>query len=91
MLIINAIANLIIAVSVSAFISFVFGRMSLLDKVSKIESLIVKIALCLIASGSFFSFLTLSNPQETEVVLNVGLAFLFTWAALFHYKYFVKK
>jgi len=37
------------------------------------------------------SFLTLSNPQETEIIMNVGLALVFLWAALFHYKYFIKK
>lgn len=89
--IINAIANLIIAFSVTAFIIFVFGRFTIMDKLPKYESFLAKAGLSLTAAGAFFNFLTLSTPQLTEIVLNCGLAITFCWAAVFHYNYFVRK
>jgi hypothetical protein len=43
------------------------------------------------AAGSLFNFLTLSTPPFSEVLLNLGLAVVFLWAAVFHYNYFIKK
>lgn len=89
--IINAISNLLIAISTIAFIVFVFGRFSMLDKLPKYEIFMLKVGLCILASGAFFSFLTFPNPPFFEVVLNVGLASVMTWASVFHYKFFVRK
>ena len=90
-LLINAFANVIIFVSVTAFIIFVFGRMDLTSKFGKIERWIVKSGLCLVSAGALFNFLTLSTPPFSETLLNVGLAVLFSWAAIFHYMHFVNK
>lgn len=89
--IVNIISNVLITLSVSAFIVFVFGRFNIMDKLPKYEVLIIKIGLCLVASGALFNCLTLANPQISEVILNCGLALTFSWASIFHYKYFVKK
>ena len=89
--IINTLASLIITIAVSAFIVFVFGRFSKMDKLPRYEVFIVKMGLCLTASGSLFNCLTLSSPPLSEVFLNCGLAITFLWGAIFHYKYFVKK
>lgn len=92
MIYINAVANLTIAISMVFFIIFVFGsKNKIINAMPKYESFPVKLGLSFISCGSFLSFLTLSNPQETEIIMNVGLALVFLWAALFHYKYFVKK
>jgi len=92
MIYINAVANLVISLSMVFFMIFVFGSNNKkINALPKYESLSVKIGLSLISCGSLLSFLTLSNPQETEVIMNVGLALVFLWAALFHYKYFIKK
>jgi hypothetical protein len=85
------IANILITISMTAFIVFVFGRFNIMDKLPKYEVFIIKSGLCLVASGSLFNCLTLSNPQISEVILNCGLALTFSWASIFHYKYFVKK
>jgi len=87
---INAMSNIIIALSVSVFIFYIFGRLSMMDKLPKWQSILVKVGLCVNECGSLFNFLTLSHPPLSEIVLNIGLAIIFTWAVLFHYKYFVK-
>lgn len=90
MIILNAIANILIAISISAFMIFVFGKSNTMNKVSTFERLTIKIGLAFVSAGSLFNFLTLSNPQYSEVLLNIGLAIVFTWGAFFHFKYFVK-
>lgn len=88
---INAICNVVIFVSVTSFIVFVFGRMDLTNKFGNIERWIVKSGLCLVSAGALFNFLTMSVPPFTEILLNIGLAVLFLWATVFHYAHFVKK
>lgn len=92
MIYINAIANLTISISMIFFMIFVFGSNNkMINALPKYESLLIRVGLSLISCGSLLSFLTLSSPQETEVIMNVGLALVFLWAAFFHYKYFIKK
>ena len=91
LMLINAFANVVITLAMTAFIIFVFGRFSMLDKLPKYQILTIRIGLCMTAAGSLFNFLTLSTPPFSEVLLNLGLAVVFLWAAIFHYNYFVKK
>ena len=88
--IINLTANILISIGVAFFMVFVFGRSNQIEKLHFFERWAIKIALSITACGSFFSVLTLSNPPFSELVFNVGLAFVFIWGAFFHYKYFVK-
>ena len=88
---VNALSNAIICISTIFFIIFVYRKNSMLYKLPSIEVLLVKIGLSFMASGSLFSLLTFSNPPISEVLLNLGLACVFAWASIFHYKYFVKK
>lgn len=88
---INAFCNVVICISISAFMIFIFGRLDLTAKFGTVQRWIVKSGLALIAAGSLFNFLTMSVPPVTEVILNVGLAIIFLWAAVFHYNHFVKK
>lgn len=91
MIYINAIANLTISISMIFFMIFVFGSNNkMINSLPKYESLIIKIGLSFISCGSLLSFITLSRPQNTEILMNVGLALVFLWAAFFHYKYFIK-
>jgi|NOAtaT_6_FD_contig_123_37413_length_4109_multi_2_in_0_out_1_4 hypothetical protein len=89
--IIDAIANLITTLGISVFMIFVFGRLSLLQKLSVFETYTIKVGLALTASGAFLNIFTTTVPSITEVILNVGLAVIFVWTALFHYRHFVKK
>lgn len=86
---INAICNIAICISVTAFMVFAFGRNSLLYKLPDWERIMVKTGLAGISAGSLFNFLTLSTPAWTEIMLNVGLAVIFIWAAIFHYLHFI--
>lgn len=87
----NAIANVIITLSVAIFMVFVFGRSTMISKVHWVERFVIKSGLALLSAGSLFNFFTLSSPAISEVILNIGLAVVFSWGAYFHFRYFVKK
>ena len=91
LMLINAFCNVVICLSVSAFMVFVFGRLNLTQKFGNVQRWVVKSGLALIAAGSLFNFITLSEPPFTEVLMNICLAVLFLWAAVFHYTHFVNK
>jgi hypothetical protein len=89
--IVNVIASAILALSTGAFLIFLFGREnSLMHKLGVKNALSVKVGLSLCASGALYNVITLSNPPASEVLVNFGFAFLFCWAAVFHYNRFVK-
>lgn len=89
--IVNVIASAILALSTCAFLIFLFGREnSLMHKLGAKNAMSVKIGLSLCASGALYNVITLSNPQASEVLVNFGFAFIFCWAAVFHYHRFVK-
>jgi hypothetical protein len=88
---INAFCNVVICLSVSAFMVFVFGRLDLTEKFGTVQKWIVKSGLALVSAGALFNFITLSKPPFTEILMNIGLAILFLWAAVFHYTHFVNK
>ena len=90
--IINLIANSFITLGMTFFILGVFGRKSqTVENLNKLERFLLKVALCATASGSLYNVLTLSTPNNSEIILNTGLGLLFIWAAWFHWKYFVNK
>jgi len=92
MITINLIANVMVMISVTFFIIGVFGRRShVIESMPTWEQYFLRIALSMLAAGSLLNVLTFSTPHATEVILNVGVGLLFTWAAWFHWKYFVKK
>lgn len=87
----NVISSGILAIAVGAFLVFLFGRENSLIHKLGVKSLIsVKVALSFCASGALYNVLTLSSPPPSEVMVNAGFAFLFCWAAVFHYNRFVK-
>lgn len=88
----NLLANLALMTSITFFIIGVFGRKSkMIEQMPIWEQYFLRISLSAIAAGSFLNVLTVSTPHATEVILNVGVSMVFTWAAWFHWKYFVKK
>lgn len=90
--IVNAIANLIIAGSVSFFIIALFGSNNkTINALSIYEKLFIRVGLSATAAGALFNVLTLSHPPLTEILLNIGLALMFSWAVYFHFKYFIIK
>jgi len=90
--IINFIANLLIFISVTLFIIAIFGSQNkMIMSINVFEKYLIKIGLTITSCGSLFNVLTLSTPNNTEILLNVGLALVFIWAAHFHFKYFINK
>ena len=89
-MLINAIANLVITFSVILFMIFVFGHSEKIEECSPLEKLFIKTGLATVACGSLFSFLTLTTPPTSEIIMNCGLAILFTWGVWFHYKHYKK-
>jgi hypothetical protein len=89
-MLINFVANLILTLSFTAFIIFIFGRGdSKLNQMPWYATLPVKAGLGFCTAGSLFNALTFSNPDLAQVCLNAGLAMVFAWAAYFHYVEFV--
>lgn len=90
--VINLVANLVLMISVTFFIIGVFGRHSpMIEKMPIAEQYFLRTALSMLASGAFLNVLTHQIPHTTELILHVGIAMLFAWAAYFHWKYFVNK
>lgn len=90
--VVNAVASGILAVATGAFLIFVFGREnSLIHKLGVKSLLSVKLALSVCSAGALYNVLTLSTPPLSELVMNVGLAMLFSWAAVFHYNRFIRQ
>ena len=88
----NFILNIILTGAFTVFLILIFGRPeSKLNNMNKCLSLIVKLSLALCTVGSFLNVLTMSNPPWIQVIMNAGLASLFTWASYFHYTNFVKE
>ena len=88
---INLIANILLTIGVVLFMVFVYGRSSMIDNLHFFERVSIKVALAITACGSLFNVLTYSKAEDSQIIFNSGLAFIFIWAAWFHFKYFVKK
>lgn len=87
----NFVSNAVLTMSFASFIIFVFGRQnSIIHKFSLPKSLALKTGLSLCTVGALYNTITFSDPPLSEVILNTGLATLFTWASLFHHERFVK-
>ena len=92
MVILNLIANIIITIAITFFIIGVFGRKAKkIEEMPLIEQYFLRLALSTLASGSLLNVLSFATPHTTsEVILDCGLAMLFSWAAWFHWTYFVR-
>lgn len=87
----NFIANVVIAISMSLFLIFLFGREnSLVYKLRFLNTLGLRLGIVLCICGTFLSALTFTAPPISEIATNTGFAFVFCWAAWFHYNRFVK-
>lgn len=88
----NLASNIVLSGSFGAFMIFLFGREnSIVYTLKSHSTLALKMGLSMCAAGSLYTALTLPDSPPSEVLLNVGLATLMSWAAWFHYKKFVKE
>jgi len=87
----NFVSNAVLTMSFASFIIFVFGRQnSIIHKFSLPKSLALKTGLSICTVVALYNTLTFSDPPLSEIILNTGLATLFTWASLFHRERFVE-
>ena len=86
----NFVSNLILSFAFALFMIFLFGRTnSKIYTLPWYKTLAIRVGMALCASGALLNVFTFSNAPWSEVILNTGLAFTFTWAAWFHYVNFV--
>lgn len=87
---VNFAANIILCAAFAAFLIFIFGREnSIIYKLKGVSTIFLKVGLSMCSTAALLNIITMSNPTWTEILLNVGLAILFTWSAWFHYVRFV--
>jgi len=87
--IINLIANTILCLGGTGFYLSIFSRpSSIVHRWPVLRHWALRFGLGAFIAGSLANILTLDTPSLTQVILNIGLAAVFSWAVLFHYKYF---
>lgn len=84
--IINVIASGVLAAGVSAFMVMLYRTGGLVEKFPMTGSIALRISLAGTAAGSLANCLTLSTPNDSEILMNCGLAGIFVWACIFHAK-----
>lgn len=89
-MLINFVANLMLTLSFTAFIIFVFGRETgKINKMPWYKTFLVKLGLVVCTVAALLNALMFQQVPWSEVMLNAGLAMVFAWAAYFHYVEFV--
>lgn len=90
--ILNFISNLAICLGAGTFYIMLFSNIAkgnkAVEKFPATAHWLVKIGLSFTATGAFLNLLVLSTPGWTEIIMNIGLAALFIWAAVYHAKKF---
>jgi hypothetical protein len=89
--IINAIANCTTAISAIALLVHIFGdpNNSIWD--DKIKAWLAKTGLSITICGAVLNALTLSNPAQSEVLLNCGMSLTFFWLSWWQFEQFKYK
>lgn len=89
MIVINFIANIILTASGMIFFLLLYGKeSSIVHKWSFISHWSLKIGLASFVAGSYLNVLKFNDVPSSQVLMNVGLAFILSWAVIFHYKMF---
>jgi hypothetical protein len=86
---INSIANLVVCISIFVLIVDIYSSASSpISRYPMFKTFHVKAGLSLTAAGSLFNVLVDVTPAWSEAILNIGLAFLFSWILIFYQRYF---
>jgi len=83
-LIINCVSNCFIALSVSGFIALLRHPKSPIEHMPFVIKTWIRCSLGFIAAGSLYSAMALSNPRWSEIITNIGVANMFSWAFFWH-------
>lgn len=86
--IINILSNITIAFSAGALLIHIFGdpENSIWD--NYIKAILAKLGLAVTTCGAILNVLTLSTPNKTEVLLNVGMSVTFFWLSWWQWEQF---
>ena len=87
----NVIANIVISISVAGFMVMLQEPTNPVAKMPFLLRNWIKISLALTSGGALLNVVTLSTPPMSEIVLNLGLAGLFSWSYFWHLKMFKDK
>lgn len=83
--IINLVSNAILTASISGFYILLYRDEGVVRRWPMIGSWLLKLSLVTTAAGSLANCVVMSDPDSvSEIVLNVGLAGIFSWAVMFH-------
>ena len=85
---INAISNITTSISSLALLLHVFGDPENEIWDNKIKAWLAKIGLSVMICGATSNALMLSNPPQTEVILNVGIALTLFWLSWWQWELF---
>ena len=84
--IINVIASGVLTAGVSAFLVMLYRSEGAVRRWPMVGSLLLRLSLVATASGALLNCLTMSTPPASEIIVNCGLAGIFSWAVVFHAK-----
>jgi len=90
-IILNLIANIFITLSVAGFMVMIQEPSNPIAKMNIAIRLWIKISLALTSGGALLNVITLSHPPMSEIILNLGLGGLFSWAYVCYLKMFKEK
>jgi hypothetical protein len=86
--IINAVSNCTIAFSSLALLIHIFGDPDNSIWDNKIKAWFAKFGLSVTTCGAISNLLTLSTPNKTEILLNVGMSITFFWLSWWQWEQF---
>ena len=78
--ILNLIANIFIALSSAGFMVMIQDINNPVAKMNIGIRWWIKISLACTSGGALLNVITLSTPPYSEIILNIGLAGLFSWS-----------
>jgi hypothetical protein len=84
--VVKVIASGVLAAGVSAFMIMLYRSDGVVRRWPLTGSFLLRISLVATASGSLLNCLTMSTPAISEIIVNCGLAGIFSWGVYFHYK-----
>lgn len=86
--IINLISNCTIAFSAAALLIHIFGDPDNTIWDNKIKAYLAKFGLAVTSCGAILNVLSLSTPNRTEILLNVGMSLTFFWLSWWQWEQF---
>lgn len=86
--IINVISNCTIAFSAGALLIHIFGDPDNSIWDNKIKAWLAKFGLSVTTCGAILNVLSLSTPNNTEILLNVGMSLTFFWLSWWQWEQF---